>query len=255
MSEFGARRQNSGGARLTGTDRLNPTLRSFRQQFPSAKVTLYTDFDHRADGIDTVRVTPPFDTGHPRYGWRSHDFYQAYGLLQSSADIAIAMDSDMLIVSDRFQAIVALANKFGFAAPANPRLQVAVEARVGADSNYDLEQDPAEGTGFAYNLTPLAFSTRHAPARRFLEVYCGLMQEQPGRAGLRLWQSSYSTGFNPCLLPYQWCVCSQRDLDSKHIWGNEIALHVGHPDVYPQYLKMLRRRRRWTVLRRRMSLR
>jgi hypothetical protein len=254
MSEFGAARRNCGGAQLEDGDRLDPALRSFRDQFPVARVKLYTDFDYEMEGITTIRVTPPFDSAHPRYGWRSHDYYQAYGLLHSSADVAVAMDSDMLIVSDRFRAILPLAEKFGFVAPANTRLQVSVEATIGEDSNYDLERDPTGGTGFSYNLTPLAFSTAHEDARRFLQVYCSLMQERPGRAGLRLWQAAYSTGFNPYLLPYQWCVCTPKDLESKHIWGNEIVLHVGHPDVYPHYLKTRRRRARWAVLKRLRNL-
>jgi hypothetical protein len=244
MSEFGAERRNAGGASFGADSRLNPTLGSFRQQFPDARVTLYADFDHSEEGIEAVVVDPPFDRSHPRYGWRAHDYYQAYGLLRSSADVAIAMDSDMLIVSDRFRTLVPLVQAFGLAVPANSRIQVRVDVRLGIDSAYDLDADPTEGTGFAYNLTPIAFATDSEPARRFLERYCRLMREQPGRAGLRLWQAALTSRFNPYLLPYQWCVCRPGDVDSRHIWADPIVLHVGHPEVYPRFLRTRRRQHR-----------
>jgi hypothetical protein len=250
MSEFGSARKNAGGRDFGGSDRLDPTLSSFRERVPDARVTLYTDSPYAAPGVTVVRVDPPFDDSHPRYGWRAHDYYQAHGLLQSSGDVAIAMDSDMVIVSDSFLAIVELVRRFGFAAPANPRVQVQVDARLGVDSNYDLDSDPTEGSGFAYNLTPLAFDTGNAPARAFLEVYCRLMKEQPGRAGLRLWQAALETGFNPYLLPYQWCVCRPGDVDSRHIWNNAIVLHVGHPEVDPYYRRAKRREARRQTFRR-----
>jgi hypothetical protein len=248
MSEFGSERRNAGGSAFESADRLNPTLETFREQFPHARVTLYTDFEYTAANVDVVIADPPFDRAHPRYGWRAHDYYQAHGLLESSAEIAIAMDSDMMIVSDRFRAIVPLAERFGFAAPANPRLQVLVDARLGIDSSYDLSADPTGGTGFAYNLTPLAFATTSDTARTFLELYCRFMRERPGRAGLRLWQAAYAAGFSPYLLPYQWCVCRPADLDSRHIWSNAIALHVGHSEVYPHYVRARRRERRQAAL-------
>jgi hypothetical protein len=237
MSEFGAQRQNRGGATFPGIDRLQPTLEGFWQQFPGARVTLYTDFPCSTDGVDTVLVDPPFDRAHERYGWRAHDYYQAYGLLQSEADVAIAMDSDMLIVSERFRTIVVLAERFGLALPANSRLQILREASWGEDSSYDLDLDPTEGTGFAYNLSPLAFATRHSPSRRLLELYCQFMRSRPGRASLHLWEAVYFSGVNPYLLPFQWCICTPRDVDSRHIWGEEIVLHLGHPNVYPRFLK------------------
>jgi hypothetical protein len=251
MSEFGRERKNAGGRVFADSARLDPTLTSFRERFPAAAVTLYTDSDFEVDeGVNVVSIDPPFDRAHPRYGWRAHDYYQAYGLLNARADGAIAMDSDMLVVSDRFRSIVPIVRHFGFAAPANPRAQVLVDAYLGVDSSYDLDADPTEGTGFAYNLTPLAFDTTNTHARRLLETYCRLMQEEPGRAGLRLWRAALETGFNPYLLPYQWCVCRPGDVDSRHIWANAIVLHVGHPEVEPYYRRALRREERRAAVRR-----
>lgn len=236
MSEFGGVRQNAGGGLLSASDRLNPTLDSFRRIFPQAEVALYTDHDLDAENdVKIMRVDPPFVRNEPRYGWRSHDYYQAAGLLQSSADIAIAMDSDMQIVSSGFRAIVELANTFGFAAPLNPRLLLKIDGGIGLDSTYEAGTDDTLGLGMTYNLTPMAFSTKHEGARVLLERYCQLLIQSPGRGAVHLVKATYELGYHPCVLPPQWCVCSPRDLDSKYLWKHAIALHVGHRDVLPRW--------------------
>jgi hypothetical protein len=69
MSEFGESRQNAGGNRLANFDRLNPTLDAFREIFPSAKVTLYTDQQLQDyAGLNVITVTPPFDRGAAQGG-------------------------------------------------------------------------------------------------------------------------------------------------------------------------------------------
>lgn len=236
MSEFGSTRRNAGGAELSAGSRLNPTFDSFRRIFPQAAVTLFTDAELQAgEGVRVVRVDPPFLRGHQRYGWRSHDYYQAFGMLQSSADVAIAMDSDMMIVSDGFRAIAELARIFGLALPLNPRLLLRIDGGIGADSTYSADADGTLGLGITYNLTPIAFATGHSGARAMLERYCQLMLEAPGRGAVHLAQASYELGYQPCLLPPQWCVCSPRDLDSPHLWREAVVLHVGHKDVLPRW--------------------
>ena len=82
MSEFGTRRRNCGGADLAENGRLDPTLGGFRRVFPNATVTLYTDYDCDVEGdIRIIKVRPVFDSEHERYGWRAHDYYQIFGLL------------------------------------------------------------------------------------------------------------------------------------------------------------------------------
>src|SRR5215208_1094219 len=166
MSEFGSTRQNAGGNRLDAESRLNPTLDSFRRIFPQAQVTLYTDEQiDPGDGIGVVHVDPPFARSAHRYGWRSNDYYKGLGLLQSSADIAIAMDSDMEIVSETFRAILQLTGIFGLSVPLNPRLLLKIDGGIGADSPYRAAADETLGLGMAYNCSPIAFDTRHNKAR------------------------------------------------------------------------------------------
>jgi hypothetical protein len=236
MSEFGSTRQNAGGAQFDSGNRLNPTLDSFRRIFPQAKVTLYSDQHLDAgDGVEVVRVDSPFSRTEQRYGWRSHDYYQAVGLLKSSADITIAMDSDMKIVSDGFRAIARFAEIFGLAVPLNPRLLLKIDGGIGVDSTYVAPADDTLGLGLTYNLTPIAFSTRHENARAMLERYSQLLRQSPGRGAVHLVQASYELGYQPFVLPPQWCVCSPRDLDSKHLWREAVVLHVGHLDVLPRW--------------------
>jgi len=244
MSEFGAERQNSGGADLRVFHRLNPTLDSFRKVFPGATVTLYTDQDSATpDGVSLIRVESPFDSAHPRFGWRTHDYFQAKGLLESNADIAIAMDSDMLIVNDDFAAIAPLADRYGLAVPLNWRLLVGIDGSIGTDSSYEPNADELRGLGISYNLTPIAFSTHSPAARLLLQRYCELMLANPGRGGINLFRASFELGFAPYVLPPQWCVCSPKDLDSKHIWSRAVVLHVGHADVLPRWKREARRAR------------
>ena len=121
----------------------------------------------------------------------------------------------------------------------SPRLSATIWlarlAGIGADSTYKPASDRTRGTGLTFNLTPLAFATSHAPARALLRRYCELLLARPGRGAVHLVQASYESGYQPYVLPPQWCVCSPRDLDSKHLWLNAIALHVGHRDVLPRW--------------------
>lgn len=244
MSEFGHARLNAGGGQLSQFDRLNPTLDSFRKIFPKASVTLFTDQDLSIGGaVRVVKVSPPFSRDEHRYGWRAHDYYQAVGMLESSADIAIAMDSDMLIVSEGFRVIVELADIFGLAVPINPRLLQKIDGGIGTDSTYDAASDRTMGLGMSYNLTPIAFSTRHKIARTLLERYSEKLRLYPGRGAVHLVNASYEIGYQPCILPPQWCVCSPRELDSKHIWREAIALHVGHKDVLPRWKSEMRKQK------------
>ena len=242
MSEFGHVRQNAGGGSLSQADRLNPTLNSFRKIFPTATVTLYTDQDLTVRGsVRTIKVSPPFNRDEARYGWRAHDYYQAVGMLESSADIVIAMDSDMLIVSDNFCALVELAEIFGLAVPINPRLLQKIDGGIGMDSTYDAALDKTMGLGLTYNLTQIAFSTHNKSARTLLECYIEKLRKRPGRGAVHLVDASYDIGYQPCVLPPQWCVCSSRDFDSKHIWREAIALHIGHKDVLPRWKSEMRK--------------
>jgi len=240
LAEFGFDRENAGKADLSVHSRLNPTLDSFRERFPDARVTLYTDVDIEADGIDRRTVEPPFDRAHPRYGWRASNYFQAWGMRHSDADVAIAMDADMKIVSPAFRRIVPIATRFGLAVPANPRCLVWINGSKGLDADYDRSVDPTRGNGFAYNHSPMACAPAHERARAFLDAYLRLSVERPGRGTHLLWEAAWESGVHPYLLPFPWCVCTRKHTRSRYLDGSEIALHVGHPDVEPRYREVRR---------------
>lgn len=223
---------------------VEPALSSFRRYFPEARVVLYTDKTpaEYPQGIDEIKeVTPPYEKGHPRYGWRASDLYRGVGLLESRADLAIYSDSDMYFCSEAVRTIIPLTLRFGFCLPANPRLLVRTDILLGADT--DRQLDETGGYGFAYNTALFSFRTASDEARAFLETYTRFMREKPGRNPPNVYRTAWASTFTPYMLPFQWCVCEE----NMGI-GDEIALHVGHRRVYdyylgkgPRWLKELRR--------------
>lgn len=236
MAEFGSSRSNAGGARLSNQDRLNPTFDSFMRVFKSdtnykVSVTVYTDQNYQdTDLIKFVKKDPIFNPYHKRFGWRCNDYYKVLALTESDADIAISLDSDMFVMSEQAKTIVPLTKKFGVCLPANPRLLVKKDGDIGTDGQAGKNYDPSNGNGFANNMSPISFDTSNSRARLLLEEYCNQMEKDPVRGPLAMWRAQWNTGVNPYLLPYQWCVCS------AHCGiGEEIMLHVGHPEVAKHY--------------------
>jgi hypothetical protein len=196
---------------------FKPNIENIKKYFPEAEVNVYSN------GFDG-----PFKKGDERYGNRMNDYWKVRLLLSSKADIAISLDADVLIVSDKVRAITPLVNKFGLCLPANPRKLVYVDTMIGADS--DRQLDDTEGMGYAMNMTPIAFNTKNLQARRVLEAYIKIMETNPVRGPLAMWRAVYQTGFYPCILPPQWCVCkSDVNVD------NAIIAHIGHDIVRARY--------------------
>lgn len=201
-----------------GERSLTPNIGMIEKYFPSAAVTVFND----------KNTVPQFETKHHRYGWRMNDYYKVKGMLESKADIAIALDADMDIVSSEVKTIIPLVNKFGLCLPANSRHLVRVDTLIGADSDKVL--DETNGNGFAFNAAIMALDRINRDAVACMERYCQIMNHNPVRGPLALWRAVWDTGFYPCLLPQQWCVC---ELDVGI--GNEIILHVGHKKVKEFY--------------------
>jgi hypothetical protein len=232
LAEFGVVRRNRGEAPTTA-ERLEPTLGTFKKFFPTSRVTLYTDTASLASAaVDCLKVVePPFDQSHPRYGYRCNDYYKVKGLLESDDEISMALDSDMTIVSAEVRTLIAFTSRFGACAPANPRLLVKLDGNQGYDGNASGVYDTTGGVGFAYNLSPLSFATRHAAARALYTEYCRELLAHPARGPLVLWRAVWKSGFAPYLLPFQWCVCRE------YVGiGNEIILHSGHAEVRDFYV-------------------
>lgn len=194
-----------------------PDTAQFARYFPGADIRVYGTGD----------VPPTFEP-HERWGWRMNDYWKVKKLLTSEAEIAISFDADMRIVSDDVQALELLADNFGLCLPANPRHLVRVDTMTGADSDGVL--DETNGTGHAYNCSPIALCLANRDAVQCAEEYCRQMLFRPVRGPVAWWRAAWETGFAPYLLPPQWCVCAE----NVGI-GNEIILHEGHEAVRNYY--------------------
>ena len=97
---------------------VEPALSSFKKIFPDCTVTLYTDNKNLdIKNINNLKVVDPvFDKLHPRYGWHCSDLYRAIGLLESSAEISIYSDSDMIFASESCRSILKLTRLSGLLA-------------------------------------------------------------------------------------------------------------------------------------------
>lgn len=244
MAEFGESRFNNGDASLPG-ERLEPSLSSFFKHFPEATAKVYTDQPWLStDRITFVRVDPPFDRKHGRFGNRANDWAQAHGLLQSQADVAIAIDSDLLVVSNRVRALIPLAMTFGLCMPVNGRHLVYRDARSDCDGG--RVDDETAGASMCHCTALWAFGTKRGPSdRQLLEQYCEFIQydaqaNRGARGPLSLWRAQWETGITPYTLPSHYCVTG------SNLWvpaDDAIVLHVGHAEVVTKYSDLIARQR------------
>lgn len=232
MAEFGPNRRNAGSAELP-EKRLSPTLPTMLKYFPNLKLTLYSDQNLIAETKtvqeSTLRFVKPIGKLHPRQNWRSSSYYKVFGLLASTKEVAIAMDSDFFVCSGEAKRIISLTRRFGVCVVSNPRYLVKVDTLVGADS--DRKFDESGGYGFAVNCGVMSFNRSCSKARKFLELY-GKIRWKTGRGTVAFWRAQWESGFEfqPYVLPPQWNVCEE------HCGiGNEVILHAGHQKIREYY--------------------
>ena len=240
FSEFGLRTTANQPGGFTDEFRLDPTYSSVKQFFPDAKLTLYTDRPELATNYSDVGVklvdidNSPFTKSNHRWGWHCCDYYEAKGLLNSDADIAISVDSDLMFVSDEVKTLLPITDKFGLCVPTNERQMVKVDGihTRGNDGDYYIDEDESHGNCLTYDLWWASFCTRKKRGRVWLEEFCRLMETNPKRAPLQMSRATWNTGIHPYSMPIQWGV------GSGHIGcDNEIILHVGHTNVQDHYLE------------------
>jgi hypothetical protein len=192
----------------------------------------YRDFFPFAEFNIIENAQSMFQRDHPRWGWRMNDYYKAFGLLHSDAAIAIALDADMRIFDRRVETIFELTKIFGLCMPVNPRRLVKVDNEIGADGKAPIPDEV--GLMHAVNCGIIALDTHNAKARDCVETFLKIMEATPMRGPVAWAKAFYATGFSPCLLPAQWCVCAE-DVGC----GNEIVLHTGHQKVREHYATIL----------------
>jgi len=244
FAEFGSRdKANQKWSNPIG--RLDPTYQSVKSFFPEANIICYSDDESIGDGYDVeVRhidsESTPFDkdyregSGKLKWGYHCCDYYQIKGLLESTADVAIAMDSDLMFVSDEVKTLVPIIKKFGICCPQNERQMVKVDGIYtrNNDGDYHLDEDESKGNLLTYDLWWCSFNTEDNRGRAWLSEFCRLMETNPKRAPLQMSRASWNTGIHPYSMPQQWGV------GVGHVGcGNEIILHVGHDAVQDHYLE------------------
>ena len=159
------------------THRLDPTYSSVKQYFPNAKLTLFTDDERMADGYDDVEVKVVDEKDfiqskqHHKWGWNNADYYQIYGLLNSSAEVAISVDSDIMFVNDEVKTLVPIIKKFGVCCPVNARGLVKVDGihTRGNDGDYHIGEDDSRGNITTYDLWWNGFHTKDDRGRKLLD--------------------------------------------------------------------------------------
>lgn len=240
FSEFGSRSTANQPNSFTDEFRLDPTYSSVKQYFPEAKLTLYTDMKELGKNYTDVEIKlidideSPFTKSNHRWGWHCCDYYEAKGLLNSTADIAISVDSDLMFVSDEVRTILPIVKKFGICVPMNERQMVKVDGIYtrGNDGDYHLDEDESKGNLLTYDLWWAGFNTKDKRARAWLSEFCRLMETNPKRAPLQMSRAAWNTGVYPYATAKQWGV------GGGYIGcGNEIILHVGHLGVQDYYLE------------------
>ena len=179
FSEFGSRDQ-ANQQWINPLPRLDPTYSSVKKYFPEAKLTLYTDRPEIGDDYKDIEIklknveNSPFSKDNHRWGWHCCDYYQLFGLLNSKADIAISVDSDLMFSSNQVRTILPIIKKFCICVPTNERQLVKVDGlhTRGNDGDYHIGEDESQGNLLTYDLWWAGFSTKDNRARKYLEEFC-----------------------------------------------------------------------------------
>lgn len=231
FSEFNENRVNAGGSEFNLGSRLDPSLSSLRKFFPDAQYTVYSDFDLNIEGVQLKKVENPVlqdKTDHPRHFYHLADYYKFKGMLDSDADIVVSIDSDMFIWSENIYRLIYLTEKFGYCIPSSSGRSMNFEVETSMDTI--PIRDESNGFGVTCNITPMSLSKNSDAGRKYYEMCCQKLEEEPSRASIAMWKAAWETGLIPYFLPKEFCVV--RGLEGM---GHEVLLHIGHPEVAKYY--------------------
>lgn len=234
FSEIGEARINAGDSKdyLNSLNRLDPCLSTILKFFPNAQVKVYCDFDYKDDRVSTVNIKRVFSESQHRSGYRNSDYYKYKGLLESKADIAIAVDTDLVFCDPKCVVIIEFIKKFGSVCAPNPRSLV-INDCYGGKNDGDWKEDGTYGLGRCLNHVPFGFYTKNERYRSLLEEYCDNFLKEPVRGPLALWKAIWKTGIHPYVLASEWCVC-RRDVEPIPV-SQPMILHCGHSQVLNKF--------------------
>lgn len=231
FTEFGKERVNAGGAVLDKKNRLEPSLSGIKKFFPNAKITVFTDFDWEENlDLNIVKVESPIPfPEHARFGYRTGNYFKFKGLLDSTADFACALDTDMLFVNENIYSLVTLTKKFGFCTANNSSRQL-INKDMAISHDTQNVNDDSLGNAHSYNQSPMTLWRGDDRGKVYYNSCLEIMKDNPSRGSLVMYKAAWKTGVYPYVLPMQFCVC-----DGDIGCGYEILLHIGHPRVAKYY--------------------
>jgi hypothetical protein len=223
---------------------FEPAYSSIRKLYPEAIVHIYTDLDvvnnFEKENIKITKITSIFNCAHPRYGWRSSDYYRIYGLLKSKSRVAIYLDSDLKIISNDFKVLEIFTKNYGMAIASNPRLMNISDYEFGSDVDKENPiNDPTKGLGYSFATGLISLDTTNQQARNALQKILINMEDKPQRLPVVLYHGFFQEKFIPYLLTPQWCICSPKVLNGRHLFDYPIVLHVDHKDVLTAYRRSI----------------
>lgn len=171
----------------------------------------------------------PVHTGI-RAGYRNSNYWR----IQKTMDLlneyesVCYLDNDMRVVNKGFWDGFALAEKFGFCVPMNPRAFV----KTDSDKGVDAQTIPAVPHGTAWNNAVVFASKRGLP---FMKAILDENINRPQRGPMTMWEAAWKTGLFPYILPYEYCVCMPQ------FWIEDpLCLHCGSPNIREHYKELIR---------------
>jgi hypothetical protein len=238
MAEFGKEKRNCGGNAVLAHGRLEPAYSAFKKYFPDSQFIIYTDNKEYINGYakDVIlqEVSPIFKKERKRWGWECNDFYKVLGLYDITSStkeaVAIAIDSDLVPVSEEVKLLPSIIEKFELTAPLNPRYITRLDNHIGGGGKAQLDFD----LGIVTNSVPLGALGYCMKNIKFFYTCLNIIRQCPTRLPVVMAKAAWDTGIYPYVLPPQWCVCSEHAA-----LPYKIILHVGHNNIYDLYKKSL----------------
>lgn len=200
---------------------------------------LYDEYEN----INRIYVEPIWSG--PRAEIRNSNFHKINFALEKRYKSFCLLDDDMLIVNQDYISGFGIAERFGAALPANPRVFNKYNM-MGADVRpQDWEQ--CRGAQLmlpAVNFSPFFVQAHVGSTGNFLYELKYQLETVPCRGTVAITKAMWITHYSPVILPEQWCVCASNAAyiksHTEQLRGGQLSietimLHLGHDKVKEVY--------------------
>ena len=235
------------GDRRKNVERLVKNIRSYSD----LPIHLLTDDYQKIawkncyqDNILWEEVEPVWTEG-PRAAIRNCNFWKVDFAMNHHYDSLCMLDDDMYIVNQNYVHGFAIAEQFGVALPANPRVFNYYNL-LGADVR-KADFDECVGAKMlmpALNFSPFFVYPHAGMTTNFLRALHIELKNIPCRGTVALIKAMWNSQIAPVILPEQWCVSASNaryikshteQLRGKQVLIPTIMLHLGHEAVRKEY--------------------